>query len=165
MNLGLCRACAGPVECVNVLWLLVSAFIVLADQATKHVVSRLVAPYEVVPCLGGIVRITNVRNSGAAFGVLHNGRPMLIAIAVVVTLAGAYYLLRWPRRWWVQRLGVSLGLGGTIGNLIDRVMVGSVFDFIDLGIWPVFNLADSAIVIGMALILYSVLFHPSVKEE
>ncbi|OPZ64394.1 MAG: Lipoprotein signal peptidase [Firmicutes bacterium ADurb.Bin506] len=146
-------------------WLAVSGFILAVDQVTKNVVGRLVAEYEVVPCLGGLVNITNVRNFGAAFGVFQNARAQLIAVAAVTAIAGVYFLITLPRDAWVTRFGVSLAVGGALGNLIDRVRFGGVFDFIEVSPLPIFNLADMAIVFGVALILLSVLFHPRVKEE
>ena len=156
---------AEAVECEAVRWLAISAFIVAADQITKHVVGLLVAEYEIVPCLGGLLSITNVRNFGAAFGVMQNARTMLITVAAATAVAGAYFLATLPRGAWVMRLGISLSTGGALGNLIDRVRFGGVFDFLEVRPFPVFNLADAAIVLGVALILISVLFHPRAKEE
>lgn len=146
-------------------WLALSAFIIAVDQVTKHIVGQLVAAYEVVPCLGGLLNITNVRNYGAAFGVLQDARPALVAVAAATAVAGVVFLATLPRSAWVTRLGVSLAVGGALGNLIDRVRFGGVFDFIELSPLPIFNLADAAIVLGVALIMISVLFHPRVKEE
>lgn len=155
----------GALEWTPVPLLLVTLFVVVADQATKYAVGKLVAPHDVIPCFGGLVRITNVRNYGAAFGILQNKQVVFMAATVLVVLLGLFFLPRFPSRNWQARLGIALGIGGALGNFVDRVRFGSVFDFIEVSLWPVFNLADSAIVIGVALLMLGVLCHPGLKEE
>jgi signal peptidase II len=144
---------------------LVSAWIVLLDQISKTIVMRALYPYEAVHCLGGMVRITHVRNPGAAFGILQN-QVWLFATAtfLVASLVLTFYR-RVPRSDWCMKLGLALGLGGSLGNLVDRLRFGSVIDFIEIEPFPVFNLADCAIVAGVILLLFAILRTPSREEE
>ncbi|WP_165847749.1 signal peptidase II [Ammonifex thiophilus] len=122
------------------------------DQITKFwALAYLSQPVVVIP---GLLALRCVRNPGAAFGFLAYQTPLLILIAAIASLAlllGYKRLLLAPS---VVRWGLGLFLGGTLGNLVDRVRFGYVVDFIDLRFWPVFNLADVAIVTGMGLILW-----------
>jgi len=105
----------------------------------------------------GIFDIHHVHNTGAAFGMLPAGGLLFVAVAVAV-LAGLF--VSYPRVRAADRLTrVSLGLiaGGTLGNLVDRLRFGYVVDFIDFRWWPVFNLADSAICIGVALLMWRII--------
>jgi signal peptidase II len=87
-------------------------------------------------------------NTGAAFGIFKNYQWFIIVVAIIVALAIIYYLAQYP----YPELGLILG--GTVGNLIDRVVLGHVIDFIALGWWPSFNVADSANTIGVALLIF-----------
>ncbi len=144
---------------------LVSAWVMLLDQVSKSVVGRLVPMYGTVGFLGGLLRITHVRNSGAAFGIFQGRQPLLIASALV---AAAVVVVSYPKvsfSNWPARFGLGLALGGAVGNLIDRLRFGGVVDFLEVGPWPVFNLADTAIVVGVALILVGMMRSPGRKEE
>jgi signal peptidase II len=125
---------------------------VVADQATKAIaVASLERGEEVNVFLG--LDMTYVRNEGVAFGALSGGGPLLVA-AIALALAGlaAYFVLNSdvPFLW----LPVGLILGGALGNLADRAREGAVVDFIDPIAWPAFNLADTAIVLGVLGLLY-----------
>ena len=144
---------------------LVSAWVMLLDQVSKSVVARFIPMYDTVACLGGLLRITHVRNAGAAFGVFQGRQPLFIAAALV---AAGIVVVSYPRvstSNWAARFGLSLGLGGAMGNLVDRLRLGGVVDFLEVGPWPVFNLADSAIVVGVALIVLGMMRSPGRKEE
>lgn len=99
-----------------------------------------------------LVGITNVRNSGAAFGLAPAGAGVFLVASIVVSIALVVYVARTPTSLWG---GVVLGLilGGTIGNGFDRLVYGTVTDFINFHFWPVFNVADSAISIGVAALI------------
>jgi signal peptidase II len=136
------------------------------DQATKVLAVRfLLEPTgpRSVPVLGDWLRFTYVTNTGAAFGMFPNGTAILAAIAVLVIPAIFYYQRFLDRRWWPVRLVPALLLGGTLGNLIDRVRLGYVVDFIDVGVgalrWPAFNIADSAFVVGSIILVVHALWH------
>jgi signal peptidase II len=144
---------------------LTSAWVILLDQITKTIVTRQIAPWDNIECLGGLLQITNVHNPGAAFGILQNKQILSIVAAIVAAVLILLFYPRIPRHRRSMRFGMALALGGALGNLIDRVKYGSVIDFIDVGFWPVFNLADSAIVVGVALILLGMARDPSVRRS
>ena len=141
-------------------WLFVSAAVVFADWQTKQMVSQhleLYRPQEVFSWLN----MTLAHNYGAAFSFLAGAggwqRWFFIVLASVVSVVLLVWLIRLPRREWMTGLGLGLILGGAIGNVIDRVRLGYVVDFIDVhfGGWhyPAFNVADSAITCGVILLL------------
>jgi signal peptidase II len=141
-------------------WLLVTAVVIVLDWYTKQWVSaalELYRPQEVFSWLN----ITLAHNYGAAFSFLSDAggwqRWFFIVLASVVSLMLLVWLLRLPRREWVTALGLALVLGGAIGNLIDRVQLGYVVDFVDVHYagwhYPAFNVADSAITCGVILLL------------
>ena len=113
---------------------------------------------ESIPVLPGIFHITYIENPGAAFGMFANQRMIFIlaALLVIVAVCAAYRRLMEEGR--TVRWGVALLLGGAVGNLIDRVRTGRVIDFLDFRIWPVFNIADVGICIGVALLIYTMAF-------
>ncbi|MEW6182441.1 MAG: signal peptidase II [Bacillota bacterium] len=134
---------------------LVGFTVLLADQLSKLLVFRSLLGKTVG--LPGLLTLHYVRNSGAAFGFFGNWTPFLIVLSLVlVTLVFAGYnrIKAAPVYW---QWGIGLLLGGAVGNLIDRLRFGYVIDFIDIGFWPVFNLADTAIVCGVAVIACGVL--------
>lgn len=121
---------------------------VVLDQASKWFVVHHV---ENQPVLGDVVRLTLTENAGAAFGLFPGARTSFIAISLVAAI-GLVYANHVMRRADRRRILLSLILGGNLGNLVDRIRFGRVTDFIDIGIgntrWPVFNVADIAVVIG-----------------
>lgn len=146
-----------PVRAASVprAWLLLAAcaaaFTAL-DQLTKQVVSHSLARGDRVSVFFG-VHITNVRNSGVAFGVFagHGATVTALTLAAVALVLGYFAIrARTPYLW----LPVGVIVGGALGNLIDRAREGAVTDFVDLGFWPTFNLADAGIVIGILGLFY-----------
>ncbi len=112
----------------------------------------------------GIFFITYVRNTGAAFGLLAN-QHLIIIIAILVAISAIIFYYTHPpfqTRWFSASLGLLLG--GAIGNLIDRFRFGYVVDFLDIRVWPVFNVADSAITVGVSILVYLLLFK-GIKRE
>jgi signal peptidase II len=142
------------------------AAIVVFDQATKAMVKARLPLHESVTVIPGFFDFTHVRNTGAAFGMLNNidfaYKPAVMVVVALVALgAVASYALTLPATQRVARYGLALILGGAIGNLIDRAMMGYVVDFVDVywrGVhfWA-FNVADSAITVGVALMLLDLL--------
>ncbi|MFQ5925571.1 MAG: signal peptidase II [Dehalococcoidia bacterium] len=135
-----------------------TASIVLAvDQVSKFLIRANMSPGQSIP-EDGLFRITYVTNTGGVFGILSN-QAFLILLTTVIGIAAILLYSRYPifNRILV-RIALGLLLGGALGNLIDRLSLGWVVDFIDLGFWPVFNLADSAIVLGVILLLYYFIF-------
>jgi signal peptidase II len=142
------------------LWL--PALIVVLDQATKALVRRHLPLHESVPIVPGFLDFTHIRNTGAAFGFL-NGvefpfKTVVIAIIATAALIGvAWYAAGLAHQQMLARIGLALIIGGAAGNLIDRVIVGSVVDFVDVywrtyHFWA-FNVADSAISVGVAVMI------------
>ncbi len=106
--------------------------------------------------LSPYARIVYWHNSGAAFGSFQNGGPVFSILAVLVIAAIFYYYPRVEPQDWTLRLAMGLQLGGAAGNLVDRLIVGTVTDFISIGNFPVFNIADSAITVGVLVLLLGV---------
>jgi signal peptidase II len=99
------------------------------------------------------IRIVHWTNTGAAFGLFPSGSLIFTVIAVIVTVAILYYFPRVPRNQLAMRFALALQLGGALGNLMDRLFQGTVTDFISVGSFPVFNIADSSISIGTAILI------------
>lgn len=132
--------------------------VVLVDQVSKSLARTYLRPSYAVNVIGDFFRLTLVHNSGAAFGLFPGGRVFFVAVAVSVVLALILYANVTANGSLFRAVALGFGIGGAIGNLIDRLALGGVTDFLDFRFWPVFNLADSAIVIGLlALALFSVL--------
>jgi signal peptidase II len=135
----------------------VALLVLTLDQLTKSwVVASLPEGgwWSPVPGLWRIFRIVHTTNSGAAFGIFPQQGIFFMLVAVVVVLAIVFYQQRLPINGWLIRLTLGLQLGGAAGNLIDRLHYGSVIDFIDIGFWPIFNLADLSIVVGVGVLAY-----------
>lgn len=135
------------------------------DQATKILVRGSLAPGESIPA-DGWFRFTHVTNTGAAFGLFQGQGPLLLLTTVIGVAAIVTYYLYPPVQTPVLTTSLGLQLGGAIGNLVDRVTLGHVTDFFDFRIWPVFNIADSAIVIGVIVLTgYMLLFDRTNKAS
>jgi signal peptidase II len=129
---------------------------VALDQWTKYLVRVRLELGEIwVPWdwLAPYARIVHWNNTGAAFGLFQSGGLVFTIVAFVVSLAILYYYPRVPAGQVPLRLALALQLGGAIGNLIDRLALGTVTDFISIGTFPVFNLADASISIGVAVLV------------
>jgi signal peptidase II len=140
----------------------VIALIVLAaDQASKAWVIEnipLNTTFDVIPSLSQIFVLTHITNSGAAFGILPQGSLIFTLIALGVSLFIVLYHRSLPPGQWLVRLSLGLQLGGAVGNLIDRMRFGgAVIDLLYVRYLPVFNIADSAIVAGVALLMLHLL--------
>lgn len=137
------------------LLIIIAAMIVIIDQLTKFLVTTNMTEGAGIPIIEGIFHLTFILNPGAAFGILENSRWFFVATAVLVLAVFFYYrraLMREPKP---VQLGISLFAGGALGNLIDRIRIGLVIDFFDFRVWPIFNVADIAICVGVGLILWS----------
>jgi signal peptidase II len=147
-------------------WLLLSLVIVALDQATKSYITRHYGEFEFTSVLP-ILDITRMHNVGAAFSFLASAsgwqRWLFIGLAVSVSVAITVWLVRLPRGTkGLLAAGLALVLGGALGNVIDRIRLGHVIDFIhfhwDRAYFPAFNVADSAITVGAACLLLDALF-------
>lgn len=139
-----------------------SICIVVLDQVVKFLVIHEMFPGMSIPVIQDVFHITFVLNPGAAFGILAHQRSFFIVMGIVIVILGGLFSPYIRRQCRIFRCGTALLLGGALGNLIDRVRFGHVIDFFDFRIWPVFNIADIAIVVGVAAIIYAILFkmHP-----
>lgn len=135
-----------------------AAAILAADQATKALCLNVLTPGQSVPLLPSVLHLTYVQNTGAAFGLGQGQQRLFIGFSLGVIGWLCYELRRPGPLPTLLVWGSALVLGGAAGNLIDRLRWGFVVDFIDLRVWPVFNLGDSAITIGVALLLWQSLF-------
>lgn len=144
----------------------IAAAVLIADQVSKALVRAYLAPLGApVRVIGDVVRLNFTQNEGAAFGMLPGNRLLFIPVHVIVLLVVAVYA--WRRRPRAPWLVIALGLvaGGALGNLVDRVVFGWVTDFIQIPFnFPVFNIADSAVVVGVAMLVWWLLFGPPSKE-
>jgi signal peptidase II len=139
---------------------LVALAALTVDQWTKYLVVSNLELYESwapLPALADLFTIHHVTNTGAAFGLFQNGSLVFAVVAIVVSVVIVLYYRHLPDGEWLVRLSLGLQLAGALGNLIDRVRVGHVIDFLDFQVWPVFNLADASIVCGVILLAYLLL--------
>jgi signal peptidase II len=134
-----------------VVLLVVAGAAVLADQLTKQVVGRTLALGEKADIVGPF-SIQHVQNSGIAFGLFGSRTSIVIVVTAVAVGAMLVFFARSGRRHPVLPVALGLVLGGSIANLVDRVRLGHVTDFLDLAAWPAFNLADTFIVVGVAIL-------------
>ena len=151
-------------------YLVVSLAVLLLDQWTKGIVTRAFDVHQSRTMIAGLFDITYVRNSGAAFGLFASVDSsikaiLLNSVAVLVFLVVSAYALRSSHRSIRLQVGFALILGGAVGNLLDRVRFGYVVDFLDFSIsghhWPAFNVADSAICVGVGLLFLDMLRNES----
>jgi len=139
--------------------LFVSSILVLTDQLSKFVVRKTMLLYESIPVIPEFFHLTYVTNDGMAFGInFPFGIYIFSTISIIFTIFLFWYLWTIKDQGIIIRTGIGLILAGAIGNLIDRVFLGEVVDFLDFMIgnyhWYVFNLADSYVTVGMGFILY-----------
>ncbi|OOZ39780.1 signal peptidase II [Solemya elarraichensis gill symbiont] len=147
-------------------WLWLSLLVVVIDLATKLWVEASFEFREQLPVIDGFFNLTLVYNKGAAFSFLADAggwqRWFFVVLSVVISIGLVVWLRRMQPHERVVAVGVSLVLGGAIGNLIDRVLYGQVIDFLlfyyDHWSWPAFNVADSAIVLGVGFLLFDAFF-------
>ena len=138
--------------------LFASAILVLADQISKTIVVKTMSLYESIPVIQNFFHFTYITNDGMAFGInFPFGYYIFTSLSVLLTLFLFWYLWSVRTHSIVIRLGISFIIAGAIGNLIDRIFLGAVIDFLDFMIgnfhWYVFNLADSYVTVGMVLVL------------
>jgi signal peptidase II len=148
--------------------------VIVLDQISKYAVVRNISLHESIPVISGFFSLVHTRNRGMAFGLLNRpGNEWAFYFLVAATFAAVFLLV-----FWFAKLnhgdrklifGLSLILGGAIGNLIDRLRLGEVIDFLDLHIgqyhWPAFNVADSAITVGTFWVAINLLFYSSKSSK
>jgi signal peptidase II len=155
-------------------WAILSLAVLAADQATKAQVRRLLPLHDSVTVIPGFVQLTHVTNRGALFGMLHDlADPWRSIIFTLVPLLAIVLILgfqsRTPAAARLAHGGLALILGGAVGNLADRLRLGHVTDFVDVFVgphhWPAFNVADSSICVGVALLILDLLRHGGRSSE
>jgi signal peptidase II len=138
--------------------LVIAAATLLTDQFTKYLAITRLAPigfWAPIPSLANI--LPYLRPTGVAFGLFKDLGPIFVGVAVVVIAVIIIYQRDVPQDAWLVRLALGLQLGGAVGNLADRLRLGHVVDFVHFHFWPVFNVADSAIVVGVILLTFAML--------
>lgn len=127
--------------------------VLILDQGTKMLIQKSLEQFQTVPVIPGIFSFHYIVNYGAAFGILRHQTALLVGLTLLVLVATVRYRKEIARQPKFLRWGLALGLGGALGNLLDRLRLGGVVDFLDFHFWPVFNLADVAIVVGVGIIV------------
>ena len=157
----------------RVAYALLSAFVVAADQLTKWLVRTHLDLHEYREVVSGLLSLSHVRNRGAAFGILSEAElpyqsALFAALSLIALGAIALYARRLPVTARLPQTALALILGGAVGNLIDRVRHGFVTDFVHVywkqHVWPDFNVADSAISVGVCLLLLDMLRSPATGD-
>jgi len=147
--------------------LIIAGMVCILDQATKVLVVATIAVYDTIPVIPGFFNLTHIYNPGGAFGFLSRSTSELRHLFFLVSSFAAMGLIvflyvKTPPNQRLLELSLALILGGAFGNIIDRIRIGKVIDFLDVYIknlhWPAFNVADSAITIGICLFIYHLLF-------
>ncbi len=145
----------------------IAVVVFLGDQVTKAMVERSIPEHSVIPVLPRIFNLTHVKNAGAAFGLFSDSpapwkTAMLVVVSAALLMTVVAIVWRNRRLQWEAGVGLALILGGALSNLVDRIRVGRVVDFLDVYFhsyhWPAFNLADSAIVVGAGFLILQVIF-------
>ena len=156
-------------------WLIlfgVAALIVIADRFTKSVVANSLSLYEVLepPIVEHFFRITYTTNTGAAFGLFPGHSTLFVFVSIIVIVVILLYYRQLPEGYTLARVALGLQLGGTLGNLIDRLLQGYVVDFLGFNFWPLvdwpyFNVADSAMVVGVCLLALAMLREDLARKD
>ena len=153
------------------LGLAIAAVVLIVDQIVKAWVLSWLGPAPVAVALTSFVNLVSVWNYGISFGLFNTGSAAAAYLFVILALAIASALVVWLKRTDRRLIAAALGLiiGGAIGNIVDRLRFGAVYDFLDFHVlgwhWPAFNVADSAVSIGVALLLIDALFASSPSSK
>ena len=146
--------------------LLVGLFfgVVLADQISKVIIDRTFNLNETLPLVGDVLYLRYIRNPGIAFG-LSLGHPLVmlgVTTLIIAVMGGLFIKGKIASESVLEKIAMVMVLGGAIGNLLDRIRMREVIDFIDMGIgsyrWPVYNLADTFVTVGMAMLVFTIVF-------
>ena len=138
---------------MNAFILSLVAFIFLIDQLSKYLILQILQPNKSIEIVKNVFYLTLVHNTGAAFGIFKNQTAFFITITAITIIVIFIYIGKRSGKFTMVDASLAFILGGALGNLVDRLRFGHVIDFLDFRIWPVFNLGDSAITIGVVLLL------------
>lgn len=126
------------------------------DQVSKYLVQTNMLRGESIPIVAPVFYLTYIQNPGAAFGILANQTVFFVVVTLIV-IGGILFGYRYVSAANENiRIALALVMGGAVGNLVDRLRIGRVVDFLDFRVWPVFNLADTAIVLGVVILVWYV---------
>lgn len=140
------------------MYLIIVVFVVvMLDQITKYMIVSNMTEGMSIPIIDQVFHLTFVLNPGAAFGMLEHNREFFIIMAIVVLMFVVYMRKKILEEPLPFQIGIALFVGGALGNLIDRMKTGLVVDFFDFRIWPVFNIADIAICLGVGVMIWSII--------
>ena len=136
-----------------------AAAILVADQATKFLVQSTMDLNQTIEIAGDLLKITYIHNPSAAFGIAFGPTDFYILFSFVASIVVSIYIVRLPKREYWPRIALGMILAGAIGNMIDRLRMGEVIDFIQVGlservVWPIFNVADMGVSVGVVLLLF-----------
>ena len=141
--------------------LLLAAIVLILDQISKFIICRVILPGDSFPVIKNIFHLTHVQNQGAAFGLFPNQTLFFIIVTLFTILLILFFHQRISKRGSLFTWALGLILGGALGNLIDRIRLKAVIDFLDFSLkghhWPSFNIADSAITVGAIILFISLL--------
>lgn len=130
----------------------------ILDRFTKILVQYYLVEGESIPIIANVFHLTFHRNPGAAFSLFPHKKLFFILVTVVVLVLIIYFYFKLPANKKIARTALALQFGGAVGNLVDRVFGGGyVVDFLDFRVWPIFNIADSAIFIGVVLLSWEII--------
>lgn len=154
-------------EDIALIYYLFALAVIILDQITKYLIVKNMQLGESIPLIPDVFHLTSHRNMGAAFGILQNQRLLFIVITVAVVIGIIVSLVRIGKSQPRVSLALSLVLGGAVGNFIDRASTGQVVDFLHFVLinFPIFNIADAAITVGVALMLLDVFFESKKKSH
>lgn len=147
--------------------------VLILDQITKAVVFKCMALHHTIPVIEGFLNFTHIHNPGGAFGLMANqGQVVRSFFFIFVSFAAmaliVYFYFKTSQKYFFFRVSLALIFGGALGNLIDRIRLGKVVDFLDFYIgkwhWPAFNIADSAITIGIVIYIFYIFFNYSATD-
>lgn len=151
------------------LYYIIALIVIAIDQFTKWLVVNKMELYEQIPIIENFFYFTSHRNSGAAWGILQGQMMFFYIITAIVLIGIIYYMEKYARDNKFLAISLSLLLGGAIGNFIDRLLHQEVVDFLDVMIlkydFPIFNIADSALVVGVILVFIATLIEEKKKEK
>lgn len=149
------------------IWFLIIICTIVLDQVTKWLAVEFLTRVDTIPLIEDVLHLTYLENTGAAFGILKNNRWVFLVISSLAILAIVFYIVKFtPKNKWLG-FGLSFFAGGGIGNMIDRVILGYVVDFVDFRLidFAIFNVADTFVCIGAALMVIYILFFSDEKKK
>ena len=136
---------------------------IAADQYSKYLIVTHMSVGESIVVIPHYFYLTYLINPGAAFGMLANYRILFVLASIILFVAYIYYFKKLAQFKWWDRIAVTMLVSGALGNMIDRVRINGVIDFIDFRVWPIFNFADIFICVGVAILIYSILMGEGAK--